>query len=842
MADVAGSLRTMKIDLPINNVLPALIDAVRTAPCVVLSAAPGAGKTTRVPIALLRAGFIAGRIIMLEPRRLAAVRAAQYMALQLGEKVGETVGYRIRGDNRVSSRTRIEVVTEGILARLIQNDPELTGIGLIIFDEFHERSLHADLGLALARDVQKNWRDNLKILVMSATLDGVAVSTLLDNAPIIDSAGRSYPVDIFYCPLAKNTFIENHTAQIVLRALQEQKGDILVFLPGQREIRRVQTLLENNAAIEDIKIHALYGEATGAQQQSALQHDRNGARKIILSTSIAETSLTIDGVTVVVDAGLVRTVRFDPRRAMAGLVTVNVSKATADQRAGRAGRQQAGACYRLWSESQHNALARFPVPEILQSDLIPLSLELAAWGAGESPLAFLDTPPLAHMQQAQEVLQKLGALDDSFRITTHGRAMADLPLHPRYAHMLLRAREHGFGALACDVAALLEERDLLRNAERDADFYSRWQALKQGGAADNSARERVKQQAVRLRKLIEVKDDGVTHDEKLGLMLALCYPERVARKRDARGERWQLASGIGATLLSGSSLANNEWIAVADLDGEGRDARIFLAAAIDAEDLAIFLPEQFFSGEETIWSTQEEAVLAREVKRFGAIVFSEKPLLARGNKVIAALCKGLRNLGWQALPLPNNVQKWLARARWLQAKNLMENFPDFSEKTLMETLEQWLAPFLEQVSRRSQLAQVDWSNALLSRLDYTQQQHLEQLAPTYFVVPTGTRVELDYSGEQPVLAVKLQEIFGVQETPRIASGKIPVLVHLLSPKRSPLAVTQDLASFWQNAYKDVRKDMRGQHPKHYWPENPLEAEPTRRTKAADDRARKRKIQ
>jgi ATP-dependent helicase HrpB len=686
--------------------------------------------------------------------------------------------------------------------------------------------------------VQKNWRDNLKILVMSATLDGVAVSKLLDNAPVIESAGRSYPVDMHYLAREKNVTIENHTVQAVLRALKEQAGDVLVFLPGQREIRRVQTLLGNHDEAQGIKIHALFGEASSSQQQAALQLDSNGARKVILSTSIAETSLTIDGVCVVIDAGLVRTVRFDPRRAMAGLITVNVSKATAEQRAGRAGRQQAGACYRLWSESQQGMLANFPVPEILQSDLMPLALEFAVWGADESQLAFLDPPPMAHLQQAREVLQKLGALDEDFRATAHGRAMANLPLHPRYAHMLLRAKENGFGALACDVAALLEERDLLRSADRDADLYLRWQALKHGGASDRAARDRAKQQAARLRQMIGVQDDSVNHDEKLGLMVALCYPERVAKRRDVRGERWQLASGTGATLLTGSSLANNEWIAVADLDGEGRDARIFLAAAVDAEDLTVFLPEQFFSGEEIIWFAKEEAVLAREVKRFGAIVFSEKPLVTRSEKVVAALCKGLCQLGWQALPLPNNVQKWLSRVRWLYAQNLVENFPDFSEENLMETLEQWLAPFLLQVSRRSQLTQVDWRNALLSRLDYAQQQQLELFAPTHLAVPTGTQVELDYSGVQPVLAVKLQEIFGVQETPHIAGGKIPVLVHLLSPKRSPLAITQDLASFWQNAYKDVRKTMRGQYPKHYWPENPLEAEPTRRTKAADDRAKK----
>ena len=446
---------------------------------------------------------------------------------------------------------------------------------------------------------------------------------------------------------------------------------------------------------------------------------------------------------------------------------------------------------------------------------------------------------MAHLQQAREVLQKLGALDEDFRATAHGRAMANLPLHPRYAHMLLRAKENGFGALACDVAALLEERDLLRSADRDADLYLRWQALKHGGASDRAARDRAKQQAARLRQMIGVQDDSVNHDEKLGLMVALCYPERVAKRRDVRGERWQLASGTGATLFAGSSLAGSEWIAVADLDGQSRDARIFLAASIDADDLPVFLPEQFFSGEEVVWSAQEEAVVARDVKRFGAIVFSEKPLPARGEKAVSELCKGLRTLGWQALPLPEDLHRWLARVRWLQMQNLVSGFPDFSEQELIATLEQWLAPFLAQVSRRSQLAQVDWSRALLSRLDYSQQQQLEQLAPTHFTVPTGTRVELDYSGEQPVLAVRLQEMFGAQETPRIAGGKIPVLVHLLSPKRSPLAVTQDLASFWQNAYKDVRKDMRGQYPKHYWPENPLEAEPTRRTKAADDRARKR---
>ena len=832
----------MKLSLPIDTVLSALCDAVRRSACVVLSAAPGAGKTTRVPLALLDAGTVAGRILMLEPRRLAAIRAAQYMAQQLAENVGETVGYRIRGESKVSARTKIEVVTEGVLARQIQNDPELSGVGLIIFDEFHERSLHADLGLALARDVQKSWRDDLKIVVMSATLDGVAVSVLLDNAPVIHSEGRSYPVEIIY--LGGDLLLQqvDSFAQSVLHAVQracrEQQGDVLVFLPGKREILRVKKVLVQSDVVPADQIHILHGEVSTAMQQSALQKMAGGARKIILSTSIAETSLTIDGVSVVVDAGLVRTAQFDPRRGMSRLLTTRVSQATATQRAGRAGRQQAGACYRLWSAEQHKMLAQFPTPEIAHSDLMPLTLELAQWGVDEKQLAFLSAPPAAHLQQAREKLQILGALDTEQKITAHGRAMVALPVHPRYAHMLLRANEHGMGALACDVAALLDERDVLRG-EKDADFYLRWTALQHGGAVDRGARERVKLQVKRLRQMLAISNDSVQHEDKVGLMLALCYPERVARRRDERGERWQLASGAGAVLTGHSILMRELWIAVADLDGDGRDARIYLAAAVQEEDLATFLSELFFSGEEVVWSTQEEAVLAREVQRFGAIIVKEKKLPARGDAVARVLCGGLRQAGWNNLPISDPAQQWLQRVRWLSDNNLADNFPSFDEAHLLATLEDWALPFLKGITRRNQLSQVDWLAALQSRLDYAQQQMLDRLAPAHLVVPTGSRIALDYSGAQPVLPVRLQEMFGAKDTPRIADGKVPVLIHLLSPRQMPLAVTQDLASFWQNAYKEVRKDMRGQYPKHYWPENPLEAEPTRRTKAADDRARKK---
>jgi ATP-dependent helicase HrpB len=820
--------------LPIEHILPSLLDALATHPCVVLSAAPGAGKTTCVPLAVLASQQHKGRILMLEPRRLAAARAAQYMADLLGEPVGETVGYRIRGDSRCGARTRIEVVTEGILTRLLQHDPALTGISLVIFDEFHERSLQADLGLALTRDCQLLLREDLKLLVMSATLDGIAVSKLLGNAPVIESSGRSHPVNLLYTGQNKHKSVEQEVADTVRRALLAHPGDVLAFLPGQREIRRAHSLLSADSGLQDIVLHTLYGEATNTQQQTALLPDPANRRKVILATSIAETSLTIDGVSLVIDSGLVRTIRFDPRRGMSGLVTLPVSQATAEQRAGRAGRQQPGWCYRLWAEDQQSLLARYPTPEILHSDLMPMALELAAWGTHEDELAFLDPPPPAHLQQARSLLLQLGALDPEYRITPHGREIQGLPTHPRIGHMLLRAREKDLGPLACDVAALLEERDLLRG-ERDANLYLRWQALRHGGTVDRAARERVKQQAGRLRGLLGIHEDTADHSDRLGLMIALCYPERIARRRDARGERWLLAGGTGGLLPAGNSLSQYEWIAIAEVDGEGRDTRIQLAAALDLQDITEALPEQYTRTEETRWSATEQAVLARRITRVGAIVLEETPLpLQHGTAVTRALCEGIRSLGWQTLPLSEEATHWLTRLRW--ARQYQPEWPDCSDATLLATLENWLGPYLNTVSKVSQLPALDWNSAVQNLLDYKQQQHLALLAPSHLTVPTGSRIALDYSGEHPVLAVRLQELFGLEETPCIAEGRIPVLLHLLSPARRPLAVTQDLASFWKNAWKDVRKDMRGQYKRHYWPENPLEAEPTRRTKAADDRA------
>lgn len=831
--------------LPIDAVLPTLLATLNRSTRVVLSAAPGAGKTTRVPLALLAAEWLAGKqILMLEPRRLAAVRAAQYMAQQLGEAVGARVGYRIRGDSKVSAATRIVVVTEGILTRMLQDDPELSGVGIVLFDEFHERSLHADLGLALTLDVQDSLRDDLRLLVMSATLDGVAVAALLAQngvpAPVVESQGRSFPVRTVYLGRNANAHLEPQVLSAIQQALKEETGDALVFLPGQREIRRVQQLLDE-LALTGVVVHALFGEASPAQQQAALAPAPAGVRKIILATAIAETSLTIDGVRIVIDSGLARVARFDPVRGMSGLVTVSVSQATAEQRRGRAGRQQAGVCYRLWPESQQLSLPRFPTPELLSTDLTPFALELAQWGVREvASLRLLDAPPAAHLQQARDLLRQLGALDAHDGLTAHGRALARLPVHPRYGHMLVRGKALGLGALACDVAALLEERDILRGADRsDVDLHTRWLALVHGGAVDRGARDRAKQQAKRLRGLMQVSSEA-DQDEHIGTLLALAYPDRIARQRSERSLRYQLASGIGASLPDGSALAREPFLAVADVDGVGADAKIFLAAALPAAQLESVFGDLIVTRDDVVWDSREQCVVARRRRALGQLIFSEQPIEAEPAARTAALLDGVRQLGLSVLDWSGAAGQWRARSEWLRLNGFAPaDWPALSDTALLATLTEWLGPFVIGIRTKAQLANVDLLPALKSRFDYRQQQELEQLAPTHLTVPTGSRIALDYSGPQPVLAVRIQEMFGERDTPRLGGGKAKVLIHLLAPGRQPLAVTQDLASFWQNAYPDVRKDMRGQYPKHYWPENPLEAEPTRRSKAADDRAKKR---
>ncbi len=823
----------MSRTFPIDHVLPQLFAAFDTSKNVVLSAPPGAGKTTRVPLELLNTGWMSGkRIVMLEPRRLAARRAAEFMALQLKESVGATVGYRTRGDSRISNVTRIEVVTEGVLTRMLHEKPDLPGVALVIFDEFHERSINADLGLALTLDVQENLRDDLRVLVMSATLDSIAVSELLRGAPVVVSEGKSFPVESRYLQFPHRGAIEPKVAEVIRRAFAEETGDLLAFLPGQREIRRVERVLQDGELPSGIAVHSLYGEASDESQRSALAPAPVGVRKIILSTSIAETSLTIDGVRVVVDSGLSRSARFDPRRGMSGLVTIPVSRATADQRRGRAGRQQPGVCYRLWTEEEHGHLPAHPVPEILSTDLSPFALDLARWGE-RGELRFLDAPPAAHLMQARSLLQALGALDDREALTPHGRLMADIPVHPRLAHMLLRGKELGLGALGCTVTALLQERDILRGQQgTDIDFTLRWNAMRNNAGVDRAVRNRVLAEARRLREMLGITREEETSEHGIGLLLALAYPERIARRRGAQNGRYQMAAGTGALLPEWSALAREEFIAIADVDGVGTEVKVFLAAPLQKADLVEAFADRIVSKEEVFWSSTEEAVVARRVQMLGLLVLEEQSMRPGNVQTVPAMVEGIRQMGLACLPWERESESMRNRSEWLRTQRLVDDsWPDLSDAHLLDTLDAWLAPFLDGVTRRAHLARLDMTAVLQSLFSYAERKDIERLAPLALEVPTGSHVRLDYSsGMQPVLSVKLQEMFGQIDTPTVAGGKVNVLIHLLSPAGRPLAVTQDLRSFWTNAYTEVRKQMRGRYPKHPWPEDPLSAKPTRKTK------------
>jgi ATP-dependent helicase HrpB len=821
------------ISLPIYAVIPELRAALVRSAAAVVVASPGAGKTTRVPLALLDEPWLSGqRIIMLEPRRLAARNAAMFMARERGESVGGIVGYRMRGETRVGKETRLEIVTEGILTRMLQGDQALTGVGAILFDEFHERSLHADLGLALALDVQANLRPELRIVVMSATLDGAAVAKLLGDAPVITSDGRTYPVETRYLDRPSDLTVERQVAAAVLRGVRESEGDVLVFLPGQREIQRVKSLLDESGVPPEITLHLLFGDLPFEKQQAAIAKGVRGNRKIILATSIAETSLTIEGVRVVIDAGLSRRAAFDPRRGMSGLETVPVSRASADQRRGRAGRQSPGVCYRLWTEAQHAEFPPFAKPEILLADLAPLTLELVRWGDPDgSRLRFPDKPPAPHLAQAKDLLQKLGALDSSGSLTQHGRAMSELPLHPRLAHMVLRAKSLGCGALACDVAALLEEGNSFRQGESDySDFGSRYLAYKKSDGK-NPAASRVREQANRIRSLVGVKgEDGGEND--LGMLLVLAYPERVAHRRGSESDKFQMASGTGAVLPKGNQFGRVQYLAVADVDGAGQEVRIQLAAPIDPADLDRIAPEMITMLDETTWDEKTKAVVSRRGIRYGSLDLSMQTQNAAPESALRVLLSVVREKGLELLPWSKEAHSLRVRSEWIRRSGLGGNqWPELSDEHLIESLEVWLGPFLHGVLRLSELARLDMIKIVRSLYSHQQLQEVDRLAPTHVAVPTGSRIPLDYEqGEIPVLAVRLQEMFGETGTPRVGGGKVKVLIHLLSPAMRPLAVTQDLSSFWKNAYVQVRKDMRGQYPKHVWPEDPLNAEPTRRTK------------
>ncbi|MBN1398974.1 MAG: ATP-dependent helicase HrpB [Bacteroidetes bacterium] len=825
-------MKSFQQKLPIHDALPELENAFNQNTNLILSAPPGAGKTTQVPIALLSSGWLKGKkIIMLEPRRLAARRAAEYMSAQLGEKTGQTVGFRIRGESAVSKQTRIEVVTEGILTRMLQQEPELPGTGIVIFDEFHERSIHADLGLALTIDVQKHLRNDLRILIMSATLDGVRITRLFSDAKNIESKGKSFPVTTHYAGFVSDKPVETRIADAIRRALSENEGDILVFLPGRREINRVENLLWEKRLPEDVIVHSLFGDASYRQQSAALSPAPAGKRKIILSTSIAETSLTIDGVCIVIDSGLARTARFDVRRGMSGLVTIPASKAVADQRRGRAGRQQPGVCYRLWSEMDHETLPDYPQPEIMIADLAPLALDFALWGApnGEN-LQFLDPPPAPHLLQAQSLLKELGAIDSLGKITKHGRAMAELPLHPRLSHMILRGKEIGAGSLACDIAALLDERDIFSSKkDTDIDLASRLHFLNEKQKSKDGVIERVISQSRRLRQITDIHQSNEKSENAAGILLALAYPERTARQRDAKNGRYQMASGTAAVLPKGSLLAREEFLAIGEVDGIGAEVRIYLAALITKQDIENVFSDSIKEEEEIRWNSADEAVIARKIRHLGAIILTEQPIKPQGDKIISAMVEGIKQMGIDCLPWDKDTRSLQQRCEWLRADMPNIQLPDLSDTHLINTIDEWLAPFLNGIWRKDQIASLPLLKILQSHITKPLVHQIDTLAPSHLKLPSGSVAMLDYSGTQPVLAVRLQELFGQLETPSICNGKIKVLIHLLSPARRPLAVTKDLHSFWTKTYPEIRTQMRAQYPKHIWPEDPLNAKPTNKT-------------
>lgn len=842
----------MTSSLPIDAVLPELRAALAVNAAVVLEAPPGAGKTTRIPLALLDEFWLAGQsIVMLEPRRLAARGAAVYMAAELGEAVGERVGYRVRFENRVSQRTRIEVVTEGILTRRLQHDPELAGVGLVIFDEFHERNLHSDLALALCLDAQSGLREDLKILVMSATLDGSRIAALLD-APLVRSHGRSHPVEVRYLPGSDLSFNSGKMAQAMARAVvhaaAETRGDILAFLPGAGEIRRIETLLaEAENPSSALLVYPLYGDLPFERQQAAIVPDPQGRRKVILATSIAETSLTIEGVTTVIDSGWQRVPRFDPPSGLTRLETVRVSRASAEQRAGRAGRLAPGICLRLWGEGSQRGLVPYNAPEMLEADLARLVLELAQWGVNDAATLFwLDPPPTAALAQGRELLQQVEALDAAGHITPLGRKMAALPLHPRLAHMLLRGRQMERGALACDVAAVAVERDVLRSLEgaRRCDFTLRLEALRahrshgNAGArrygADPNACAAVERAARQWRHLLGVTaEDGEVDEAAVGLLLAFAYPDRVAQRRNANEGRYLLANGRGARLLPDCA-GGPPLLVAASLDGKGEEGRIFLAAALDGADLERHFAESLGWQAVVRWERQSQVVLAREERRLGALVLAQRPLPPGSGQeaVVQAMIEGVRDLGLDALPWDEAARQFQARVVSLGQWQPEAGWPDLSDAALLVTLEEWLAPYLQGVTRREHLSQLDLSAMLKSRLDWDRQQQLERLAPSHLTVPSGSRKHLEYApdGAPPVLAVKLQELFGLAQTPSVVDGQVAVMLHLLSPAKRPIQVTRDLKNFWDKTYPEVKKELKGRYPKHPWPDDPWNATPTARAK------------
>lgn len=823
---------------PITSLLPDICASLDAQTRLVLEAPPGAGKTTQVPLALLHASWLgAQKILMLEPRRIAARAAAQFMARQLGEEVGQTVGYRIRFESRVSAATRIEVVTEGILTRLIQDDPELSGIGVILFDEFHERHLAGDLGAALALDVQTTLRPELRIVVMSATLDGERIAQWLD-APRISSPGRSYPVHIEHPPARAQESLEHQLARVIRQALSENEGDVLAFLPGRREIARAQAVLQQTLDRDDIETVALHGELSLVEQQAALSPAEPGMRRVVLATNVAESSVTLPGIRTVIDAGLAREPRFDPNSGFTRLETVNISQASADQRAGRAGRVAAGTAYRLWPQSKRLDSAR--TAEITQAELSTLALELAAWGSEALP--WLDAPPVGALAQARELLMQLGALDLDTRITALGRRMLELGAAPRLAAAALRAPAE-LRALIADLLALMEARSPLRGEQaRSDDFRLRVTALHAWrdrhaasgrGGADAGALAAIEQASKGWRKRLDVRTSasGVPDSHAIGDLLLHAFPDRVARRDDGNPLRYTLANGRGARLHDNTALLGEPWLVALDLRFEARDSLILAAAPLDLRVLERDYPRQFRRERVLRWNDERNAVEAFEEQRYAAIVLERRSVPVKPEDALPALLAGIRAKGLAALPWSEHARRLRARMQALRGWMPELGLPDVSDSALLDSMDEWLAPYLHGKRRLDALSAEELSQALSSLFDYEQRRLLDAQAPESLTVPSGMTRRLEYApDEPPVLAVKLQELFGLADTPCIASGRVPVTLHLLSPGGRPIQITQDLNGFWERTYPEVKKELKGRYPRHPWPDDPWTAAPTHRAK------------
>ncbi len=819
--------------LPVQEALLELTASLRAGSNAVLIAPPGAGKTTGVPLALLDQPWRTGRILILEPRRVAARAAAERMAAMLGEKTGQTVGYTIRHESVVSAVTRIEVITEGILTRRLQRDPTLENVSAVLFDEYHERSIHADLGLALCLDVQSALREDLRVLVMSATLDGEAVCKVMGDAPVIRSDGRAFPVETRWSdapwkkPGGARDAFEQAVAACVRRAMGEESGDALVFLPGVREIGRVQTLLTD----APYEVRTIHGGLPFTAQRAALVPSSEGKRRVVLATAIAETSLTIQGVRIVIDGGLSRRALYDAGAGMTRLVTGRVSRASADQRRGRAGRTEPGVCYRLWTKGEEGGFALADPPEIACADLAPLALDLAVWGIrNSSDLRWLDAPPEGAFASALNLLRALGAVDAEGAPTAHGKALADMPLHPRLAHLLIRGREAGADARAADLAALLEERDPMRDA--GVNIEKRLKALRgnAGEGADRAALERIKTTSKRLRK--NKSKSGITAEVSAGMLVALAFPDRVAMRRPGEAPRYIMAGGKGAVLHDGGdALAGEPFLAIAELDGNPREAKIRLAAPLLRGDLDALYGDKITEVKTCHWDSRSRMVEARRQQRLDALVLEDRPWKGADSDLIAkAATDGVRELGLGCLSWKDGAARFRDRVLWARGHGAAVTLPDWSDEALLEGLEHWLKPHLGAVRKEADFAALDLVSILRGALDWEAQQGLDRLAPSSFVTPAGTKRKIDYAQDPPALEVRIQEMFGESVHPAICNGRVPLLIRFLSPAGRPVQVTGDLPGFWANSYADVRKDLRGRYPRHPWPEDPAKADPTRRAK------------